>query len=574
MDFAPSPDGRRVAYALQAGGSEIGTLHVVDVATGHELIAPVEGIRYASVAWVDDGSGFFYSRLPAGYGARPRAERLGDTQRRFRSLASDGVDRQVFGAGFDPALPLPAQATGTVGQIPGTAFALAAVSLGVDRSRLFYIADLGPATQGKAHWRPIATAADEVASVAAARDWIYLRTSSGAPRYRVVRVPLADPDLARAEVVVPESAGVVTAIAAAKDALYVTRRDGATLSLWRLPHGDPAATEAIALPFAGAVRIVDADPTRDGAIVSLGSWTRAAKHHAYDPVRRTLEPLPLVKPGSYDAPAGIAAREVVVKSHDGVAVPLSIIARSDVVLDGRNPTILYAYGAYGITEDPAWSPRLLAWLERGGVYAIAHVRGGGAFGEAWHRAGMKGTKPNTWLDGIAAAQWLIDQRYTSPSRLAVQGGSAGGIFAGRALTARPDLFAAAVISVGNTDLVRSETRANGAANVPEYGTVTREDEFRALLAMSPYASVRPGTAYPAVLFEHGVNDLRVDVWNSLKTASRLATATTSDRPVLLRLEYDGGHGAGATREQGLARTADRWAFLLWQFGDPAFAPLP
>ena len=172
------------------------------------------------------------------------------------------------------------------------------------------------------------------------------------------------------------------------------------------------------------------------------------------------------------------------KGHDGVEVPASIIMRADTRQDGSNPTILYGYGAYGTTEDPGWSPRLLAWLERGGVFVIAHVRGGGVFGDAWHRAGQKATKPNTWKDGIAVADWLIAQKYTSRDKLAVIGGSAGGIFVGRAMTERPDLFAAAVISVGNTDLVRSETRANGVANVPEYGTVKREDEFRALLEMS------------------------------------------------------------------------------------------
>ncbi len=217
---------------------------------------------------------------------------------------------------------------------------------------------------------------------------------------------------------------------------------------------------------------------------------------------------------------------------------------------------------------------MIAWLERGGIYAIAHVRGGGVFGDAWHRAGWKATKPNTWKDGIAAAEWLIANGYTAKERLSIYGGSAGGIFVGRAITERPDLFSAAVIAVGNVDSIRSESRANGAANIHEYGTLTRENEFHALLAMSPYANVTPATAYPAVLFEHGVNDSRVDVWMALKLASRLAAATTSDEPVLLRLDYDAGHGAGATREQAQRQLADRWSFLLWQAGVPAFQPAP
>jgi prolyl oligopeptidase len=261
-----------------------------------------------------------------------------------------------------------------------------------------------------------------------------------------------------------------------------------------------------------------------------------------------------------------------VRSHDGIEVPVSILSRKDIKLDGRNPTIVYGYGAYGITEDPFFSPRIYAWLERGGVYAIAHVRGGGAFGEEWHLAGRKTTKPNTWKDGIAVAEWLVVNGYSTRDRIGIYGGSAGGIFVGRAITERPELFAAAVSAVGVHDLVRSETRANGVANVPEYGTVKNEDEFRALLAMSSYHHVKDGQKYPAVMLVHGVNDTRVDVWQSAKFAARLAAATGQSRPVLMRLEYESGHGQGSTRAQARERTGDVFSFFLWQFGVPDFQP--
>lgn len=573
MDFAASPDGRRIAYALQAGGGEIGTLHVVDVATGRELVAPLDRIRFASAHWLPDGSGLFYTRLPADYRERPRAERFSDTERRFLALEPAAADTLVLSARSAPGLGLPPHAVAHVVPVAGTATAAAIVHLGVERHLQLLVAPLADATRGSARWQRVIGADDAVVEVAAGGGWIYLRSARGTPRFRVLRVPAAAPDLTRAETVIDEGPGVIVHIAAAADALYVTRRDGAVLSLLRVAHGGAPKIETVALPLAGNVRIVAAAADVPGVVVELGGWTRAATTYRCDP-SAALAPLPLAEPGRYDAPAGIVAREVRVRSHDGVEVPLSVLARADLALDGSHPTILYGYGAYGTTEDPAYSARLLAWLERGGVFAIAHVRGGGAFGDDWHRAGRKATKPNTWKDGIAAATWLIGQGYTRPGRLAVYGGSAGGIFVGRAITERPELFAAAVVAVGNTDLIRSETRANGAANVAEYGTVTDEAEFRALLAMSPYASIRPGTRYPAVLFEHGVNDIRVDVWMATKTASRLAAASTSGRPVLLRLDYDGGHGSGATREQALERTADRWAFLLWQFGDPGFQPPP
>ena len=200
------------------------------------------------------------------------------------------------------------------------------------------------------------------------------------------------------------------------------------------------------------------------------------------------------------------------------------------------------------------------------------MRGGGSLGEEWHYAGRKVTKPNTWKDGIAVAEYLIANRYTSRERIGIYGGSAGGIFAGRAITERPDLFAAAVPSVGVMDMVRTESSANGVANIPEFGTVKNEEEFRALLAMSSYHHIKDAVKYPAVMLVHGVNDTRVDVWQSAKFASRLAAAQSEGKPVLMRLDYELGHGGGGTRSQQQAQTADIWSFFLWQFGVPEFQP--
>jgi prolyl oligopeptidase len=570
MDFAPSPDGRRIAYAVQAGGGEIGTLHVVDLDSGKELITPVDGIRYSNVAWLDDSSGFFYSRLKDGYEKLPPQQRFADRTRHFRSLAAPAADRRVFSASLNPELKLPDYASGHVFQIPGTRLAGMLVFLGVERHRLFYLADLEEAKLGKARWRPVVTAADQAHEALPAGGYLYVRTSKGAPRFRVLRTPLDAPDLSKAEVVVPASESVVTDIAPARDGVYVARRDGVTHSLWRLPHTAAPKMERIELPFEGSVEM-STWGDRDGVVLSLAGWTRATRPYVFDPGRPVTE-LPFVTPGALDAPDNLMAREVRVRSHDGVEVPLSIISRKDIKLDGSNPTIMYGYGAYGVTEDPFFNPRTLAWIERGGVYAIAHVRGGGAFGEEWHVAGRKQTKPNTWKDAIAVGQWLVDNGYTSKAKLGILGGSAGGIFVGRAITERPDLFAAAVPVVGTFDAPRFETSANGPANIPEFGTVKDEAEFKALMAMSTYHAISDGTRYPGILLVHGVNDIRVDVWQSLKAGARFATATTSGKPVLLRLEYDSGHGQGSTRLQLQERVADIWSFMLWQFGLPEFQP--
>jgi prolyl oligopeptidase len=574
LDFAPSPDGKRIAYAMQAGGSEIGTLHVIDLASGKALLPPIDRIRYAGVSWLDDGSGFFYSRLREDWDKFPPIERFNDRTRHFRTLAKPEADIKVFSPSINAELELPVYASGYVMQIPGTRRAAAIGVLGVERFQLLYLADLEEVKTGAARWQQVVALEDKVAEVAIGGGYVYARTSKGTPRFQVVRMPLASPDLAKAQVVVPVSESVITDIGAARDALYFVRRDGATQSLWRLAHAEAARPSRVALPFEGAVSITGASPRRDGVVFALSGWTRATKPYVYEPAAGKAVQLPFVLPGALDAPDNIVAREVRYKSHDGVEIPLSIIARTDAKLDGSNPTILYGYGAYGITEDPFLNPRIYAWIERGGVFAFAHVRGGGAFGEEWHLAGRKATKPNTWKDAIAAAEWLIANKYTSKSRLGIYGGSAGGIFVGRAITERPDLFAAAVPTVGVFDSPRAEMSANGAANVPEFGTVKDEGEFKALLAMSTYHAVRDGAAYPGILLVHGVNDIRVDVWQTLKAGARFATATASGRPVLMRLEYDSGHGQGSTRAQLQARAADMWSFMLWQMGMPEFQPRP
>ncbi|MFN0182313.1 MAG: prolyl oligopeptidase family serine peptidase [Aquabacterium sp.] len=575
--YANSLDGRRVAYSVSAGGAEIGNLHVIDTETGQELMPAIDRIRGdGNPTWTDDGSGLFYSRLAANWDKRPRAERFMDNTVYLRRLADPTADVAVFGPGVHPELNLARSDSAAVWVMRDQPLGLALVFHGVDRYRSLYVSDKAALLAGKPVWRQVFGPSAQVSHVTAHQGWLYLRSAQDAPRYRVLRLPLPAADMARAETVVAPGSGVITAIAAAPEGLYVTRRVGAAQQLFRLPHGAASETAAqpIRLPFDGSVVIADVDPTVSGVVLRLAGWTRASRYYFLDARDTTPRVLDLAPAGRFDTLAGVTAREVMVKSHDGVEVPVSIISRSDIKLDGSNPLLLYGYAAYGTVEAPALSARTLAWLEQGGVFVFCHARGGGILGDEWHKAGHKTTKFNTWRDGIATAEWLIANGYTSASRMAVFGGSAGGIFVGRAATERPDLFAAAVIGVGNLDQIRSETRANGAGNIPEYGSVKVEAEFHALRHNSTYEHIRPGTAYPALLFEHGVNDTRVDVWMSTKAATRFAVARPQAKPVLMRLEYDAGHGVGATRIQSQQRTADRWAFVLWQAGVPGFQPQP
>jgi prolyl oligopeptidase len=568
LDYAPSHDGRMLAYTLQVGGSEIGELHLMDVATGQDIAPPIDRIRFSNPVWLRDGSGLFFNRLREGYTTLPDTEKFGDRTTHFFSLASRQA-QPVFSPLRNADLKLPLFATGSVFEIPGTGLAALAVSLGVDRNRVLYLGDLKAAVEGRAQWRKVFDAADQVRDFTVAGGWIYAMSAQGAPRHRLLRMPVNAPDLARAEVLLPASEEVLVGVAGARDAAYLVKRRGPVMQLMRLPHANPQP-QPVPLPFEGSVGVLSADPAQDGMLFSVAGWARATQRFAFTPGAAPT-PLALVRPGAFDAPDNVQVREVMVPARDGTQVPVSIISRRDTVLDGRNPTVLYGYGSYGITENPGFNPRLLAWLEQGGVYAYAHVRGGGVFGTEWHQAGQKATKPNTWRDGIDVAQWLVAQKITSPSRLAIFGGSAGGIFVGMALNERPDLFAAAVPSVPVMDMVRAELDPNGLANIPEFGTVKEEAGFRALLAMASYHHIKPGARYPAVMLVHGVNDTRVSVWQSTKYANRLATAS-SGGPVLMRLDYQLGHGGGASRAQQQEQTVDIWSFMLWRMGVSEFQP--
>jgi prolyl oligopeptidase len=307
-------------------------------------------------------------------------------------------------------------------------------------------------------------------------------------------------------------------------------------------------------------------------VFEVGTWTRFGGYYAYDASAGVVVDTKLQPQGRYDNPGDLVSTEVRVKSHDGTLVPLSIVHRKGIKLDGSAPTILYGYGAYGISQTPFFRPQYLAWFERGGVFAVAHVRGGGENGEEWYKGGFQQTKPNTWKDAIACAEWLIAKGYTSSARLAIEGGSQGGIFVGRSITERPELFGAAIDEVPVSDAIRSSFESNGELDKTEMGTTETEAGFRALYAMSPYHHIADGVKYPAVLVTTGINDPRVDAWQAAKMAARLQAATTSGKPVLLRVDFDAGHGFGSTKKQRNEELTDTLAFLLWQFGVKGFVP--
>lgn len=563
--YAPSRDGRLVAYGLSPSGSEMSVLHVIEAATGRELPDVIDRARYASVSWQPDHRSFFYKRnrkLPAD---------AKDTERFIKARVHLHVlgtppdeDPAVFGFGVAPGIDVQDEAFPSVYAPPLGKHVFAVVEHGVQNELTVYAAPRSAVAGAKTPWKKIVDTADEVVDFDVRGDDIFLLTHRGAPRFKVLKTSLSKPDLAAAAVVVPEGSAVIRRIAVAKDALYVQLLDGGLGRLRAVPFGKGEAA-SIALPVDGTVRDLFVQPGEPGALFRLTSWTVASQLFTYDPKAGKVEDTGVLPPSPVDF-STIASEEVKAKSADGTLVPLSIVRRKDLALDGSHPALLDGYGAYGVVREPAFDPMALAWLERGGVQATCHVRGGGEYGDDWHRGGKLGKKTNTVDDFLACAHHLIDRKLTSPARLAGEGTSAGGILIGGAITRRPDLFGAAVIRVGMTNALRFEQIPIGPFNTSEFGTVATEPGFRMLQAIDAYHRVKPGTPYPAVLLTTGITDPRVSPWQAAKMAARLQAATSSGKPVLLRVDYGSGHGLGSTKSQTEAERADKYAFLLSQLG--------
>jgi prolyl oligopeptidase len=412
-------------------------------------------------------------------------------------------------------------------------------------------------------WKQITRFADEISDARFASDGtLYLLSRQAAPLGKVLRVPLSNPRLSEAKVVVPQGKLAIRALVVAGSRLYVVEQAGGP-SRVRVFQGQVGTADELPLPPVAGV--AGATPAGgDSLVLNVTTFLTPPAWMRYDPVAKKLAPTALRETGAADFGDAEVVRDFVT-SKDGTKVPLNIVRRKGTKLDGSNPVLLYGYGGYGVSLGPWYNATIRPYLDRGVVYVIANLRGGGEYGEAWHRAGMLTRKQNVFDDFAAVAQWLIEQRYTTPARLAIEGASNGGLLMGAALTQHKELFRAVVSHVGIYDMLRVELQPNGAFNVTEFGTVQEPDQFRALYGYSPYHHVEEGTQYPAVLFLTGANDPRVDPSHSRKMIARLQASGTK-RPVLLRTTSEAGHGIGTALSEQIAQAADVMAFLFEQWG--------
>jgi prolyl oligopeptidase len=570
--FVPSPDGRLVACGISQGGSEQSTLRVIDADGGTLREDAVPGTFHGAVSWVPGRDALVCHRYLVPPPGTPPRERRRDSRaclHRLGTSAADdvvvlarGLTARVAMAPLDrPFVLTPSGSDWMLAVISHSALA-GPIGEEMSDSSLYVAPRAGLDDPLTCPWQRVADPADGVTAFAVHDGDLYLVTHRDAPRSQVVKVPLAAPDLASAIVVLPGGQRAVAGIRVMGDQLLVHERDAGISRVRQVPLAGGTPKE-VPLPVDGAIGHWATHPKRPEAFITINSWTQSPRVYRYDGSAGAVTDTGWLPPAKADF-GNIVSSGLRVPARDGTLIPLRVVHRRGLALDGANPAILSGYGSYGHVLSRLFAPEMLAWYEHGGVYAYAGLRGGGEYGREWHVAGLGPCKENTITDFIDCAEYLVKHGYTSPQRLAGDGTSAGGIPTGGALVRRPDLWAAMIMQVPATNTTRFEFSENGPINVPEMGSISTESGLRQLLITDSYLRVQDGTRYPAVLITAGLNDPRVAVWQPAKMAARLQAATTSGRPVLLRIDPHAGHGRGSTQAQRNELSADILAFLMHQ----------
>ena len=553
--YVPSLDGKLVAVSLSKGGSESGDVHVYEVATGKETGVPIPrvngGTAGGSLAWNADGSGFYYTRYPH-EGERPPTDLTFFQQVYFHRMGTGTtLDAYSLGKGFPRIAEIQLRSS------DDARYVLASMANGDGGDVAHYL--LGP----DGVWHQVARISDQVSVIRfGAGGNLYMLSHLNAPRGKILKTPADHPNVESAQTEIRESRVAIQDFLPTPKALYVLDQIGGPSQIRVF---DAAGLAQGTIPLLPVSAVDDMARSNDGALLFENtSFLDPPAWYRFDESTKKAVRTALYETGAADF-SGDEVVRVFAISKDGTRVPISIIRRKGTKLDGKNPTLLTAYGGYDVSITPDYSLKRKIYLDHGFVLAVANLRGGGEYGEDWHRAGMLTKKQNVFDDFAACARYLIDHKYTTPAKLGIEGGSNGGLLMGAALTQHPELFGAVVSHVGIYDMLRVELQPNGAFNTTEYGTVKEQDQFKALYAYSPYHHVVDGTNYPPVLFLTGANDPRVDPLNSRKMTARLQASGTKN-PVLLRTSSNSGHGIGTALSEYLAQEVDVLGFLFDQLG--------
>ena len=561
--YVPSPNGKLTAVSLSRGGTESGDVHIYETATGKEVYEVIPrvngGTAYGDLAWSPDGSGFFYTRYPRGT-ERPAVDMDSYQQVFYHKLGTTTqTDTYEIGKSFPRIAEVQLDMDTATGRV------LATVQDGDGGEFAHFLRMAG------GDWQQFSKFGDRtIQAVFGKNNDLFALTRKGAPRGKIVRMTIPTLDVALGETIIPESKDTIVSsfmgapsILATDSRLYVEYQLGGPSEIRVFNHHGKSmpAPKQLAVSSVGGLTALNGDDV----LFANGSYVTPSARYRFDAKTGRTDKTAFISESPVNLDDAKVVREFAI-SKDGTKVPVNIIMPKGTRLDGSNPCVVTGYGGYGISYTPGFRATTRIYLDQGVIYAVANLRGGGEYGEKWHLEGNLTKKQNVFDDFAGVLRHMIDRKYTSSKRLIITGGSNGGLLMGATMVQNPKLMKAVVSHVGIYDMLRVELSPNGAFNIPEFGTVKKKDQFKALRAYSPYHNVKDRTAYPATLFLTGANDPRVDPMQSRKMTARLQAATSSKAPILLRTSGDTGHGGGTPLKERIAQAVDVYSFMFDQLG--------
>lgn len=568
----PSWDGTKVAISMAEKGQELAEVIILDVEKKYihpEIITQIEPVSAGGIKWLDDNSGFFYLHYPT-----TDSKSLDFYKNTRTVLYKIGTDPKnitdVFSAKNNPELNITEDQFPMILEFDKDDRYYIGMLVDYNTYRKTYIIPKKDLLSGKKNWKPFSESEDKAKTLEELNNDIIFLSSYNSSLNMLCKTNISDPHFKNPEVLIPEKKDeIIKSYRITKDGIYyTTTKNGVEAKLYLLNKGKDIE---IKLPYSsGNIVLQSKGQDYSDIWVVCSGWANDNQRFRYHLKSNTFKPEDLTPVTEYPEFKDIIVNEVTVKSRDGEEIPVSLIYHKNVKKDSKNRVLIESYGSYGFSINPFFAKKYLLWVNQGGIVAIAHVRGGSEKGETWRLAGYKETKPNTWRDLIDCTEFLINEKYTSKDKVALWGASAGGITVGRAMTERPDLFKVVIAEVGVMNPVRDETTPN--AQPKEFGTVKDPKEFKALLEMDAYHHLEKGVQYPATFITGGINDQRVTVWEPVKFAAGLMAANISEHPVMLKIDYEGGHAGNVPAAHRYANTADMFAFALWQLDHPDYQP--
>ena len=572
--ISPSWDGSKIAVSLSEKGKEMSEIVVIDV--GNKKILPnvitqTNPSSIGGINWLSDNSGFFYVYYPITDG-KSKSFAKNTKSILYKLGTNPGNSNIVFSKDNNPDLPITEEKYPVVLTFNNNDPYYIGILVDAEDYRQTFIIKKEDLLEGRKNWKLLYGKEDKITSVRLYGKELYYLSGKNSPNLKLCQADIENPRFQEPKIIVPERKDeVIFQYLLTKDGIYYTTiKNGVEAKLYHYNNGKE---RQITLPYiSGTINLQAKGKDFSDIWVSCSGWTSEEKRFKYIVETNSFELENMTPLVDYPEFKDIIAEEITVKSHDGEHVPLTLVYHKNLKKNGQAPTIIYGYGAFGEILRPVFAKAYLMWAAQGGVFAVAHVRGGGEKGEKWHTDGMKSKKPNSWKDLIACTEYLINNRFSSPETMAVWGQSGGGIVAGRSITERPDLFKATIIEAGNLNTIRAKLNGVGGTSVDEYGDVDKPEEFPGVLAMDSYHHLKKSTKYPSALILTGINDTRIAPWQSAKFAAKMKSFTNSSNPVLLKVDMDSGHGIEDPVFKIHERNSLIFAYTFWQLGHPDYQP--